>query len=84
MRELETEVLREVRRVAADLGIAFAVEPRHHLVRDLALDSVGALTLVVALEDRFRIELSDPDAAGVETVGDLVLLVAGRVRDGAA
>jgi acyl carrier protein len=79
--EREAEVLAEIRRLAAaDLRIGFPVEPSHHLVRDLKLDSVGALTLAVALEDRFRVLLSDRDAAEVETVGDLVRLVARRAE----
>ena len=81
MSEREAEVLAEIRRLAAaELQIGFTVEPRHHLVRDLKLDSVGALTLAVALEDRFRVLLSDRDAAEVETVDDLVRLVAGRAE----
>ncbi len=84
MPELEAEILAEVRRVAADLRIALPVEVGHHLVRDLRLDSVGALTLAVALEDRFHVLLSDSDAARVETVGDLVRLVARRVEEGAS
>jgi acyl carrier protein len=77
--EREAEVLAEIRRLAAtDLRIGFPVEPSHHLVHDLKLDSVGALTLAVALEDRFRVVLSDADAAAVATVGDLVQLVARR------
>jgi acyl carrier protein len=78
-------VLAEVRRVAAaDLEIRFPIELEHHLVRDLKLDSVGALTLAVGLEDRFRVRLSDADAGRVETVGDLVRLVAGRAGEGSA
>jgi acyl carrier protein len=83
--ELEHAVLDEVRRVAAaELEVRFAVEPEHHLVRDLRLDSVSALTLAVGLEDRFHVRLSDADTARVETVGDLVRLVADRARDGDA
>jgi acyl carrier protein len=82
--ELEAEVLAEIRSVAANLGAGVAAELRHHLVRDLKLDSVGALTLAVALEDRFRVLLTDEDAAAVETVGDLVRLVVRRVEEGAS
>jgi acyl carrier protein len=45
---------------------------------DLQLDSVGLLTLVVGLEDRFRVALAEEDAAGVRTVQDLIALVAKR------
>lgn len=42
------------------------------LVEALALDSLRLLTLVVAVEDRFRICLDEEDEANIVTVGDLV------------
>ena len=73
------EVLAEIRRVVRDeLGVARAVGPEDDLIADLQLDSVGLLTLVVGLEDRFRIALAEEDAAGVRTVQELVALVESR------
>ena len=73
------EVLAEIRRVVRDeLGVARAVGPQDDLIADLQLDSVGLLTLVVGLEDRFRIALAEEDAAGVRTVQELVALVESR------
>jgi acyl carrier protein len=73
------EVLDEIRRVLRDeLGLSREARPADDLVADLQLDSVGLLTLVVGLEDRFRIALSEEDAAGVRTVSDLVALVSRR------
>jgi len=57
------------------------VEPHHELVRDLRVDSMGAIVLAVALEDRFRVKLSDEEAAAVVTVGDLADLVERRSRE---
>jgi acyl carrier protein len=42
------------------------------------LDSLALLSLVVAVEDRFRIALADDDAAGVRSLEDLARLVAAR------
>lgn len=73
------EVLAEIRRIARDeLAVAREVLPENDLVTDLMLDSVGLLTLVVGLEDRFRIALAEEDAAGVRTVADLASLVLSR------
>ena len=73
------EVLGEIRRVLRDeLQLAREPRPEDDLVQDLQLDSVGLLTLVVGLEDRFRIALTEEDAAGVRTVADLVKLVEQR------
>jgi acyl carrier protein len=73
------EVLDEIRRVLREeLAMQREPRPEDDLVTDLQLDSVGLLTLVVGLEDRFRIVLSEEDAAGVRTVSDLCALVERR------
>lgn len=62
--------------------VALAPEPPgrevrldHRLTEDLGLDSVGLLTLAVAVEDHFRICLEPEDEARIRTVGDLVRTV---------
>ena len=45
------------------------------LVVDLGIDSPRALELLVALEDVLGIEISDEDAARLETVGDILSYV---------
>jgi acyl carrier protein len=42
------------------------------------LDSLQLLSLVVAVEDRFQVLLTDDDAAGTTTLADLARLVAAR------
>ena len=79
MADFATEALGEIRRVAAqELALPREPQPLDDLILDLHLDSVGLLTLVVALEDRFRLRLDEEDAARVRTVGDLVALVSER------
>lgn len=43
-----------------------------------ALDSLALLSLVVAVEDRFRVILTDDDAAAARTLDELARLVAAR------
>ncbi|HEY7700373.1 MAG TPA: acyl carrier protein [Vicinamibacteria bacterium] len=74
-----TEILEGVRQVFADqLKIADLTEDTH-LLRDLKLDSIQQLTLVVELENRFQIAFEDEDQAGIESVGDVVDLLARRL-----
>ena len=73
------EVLGEIGRVLREeLGLSRPPRPDDDLVADLQLDSVGLLTLVVGLEDRFRVALNEEDAAAVRTVRDLAALVLRR------
>ncbi len=82
MAELRDEVLAEIRRVlATDLEFRGPVELHHGLATDLQVDSLGALVLAVALEDRFRVKLTGVEAASVESVEELVGVVERAVRE---
>jgi len=82
MAELEGEVVSEIRRILGEeLEWRGAVEPAHDLLKDLQLDSLGITVLAVGLENRFRVKLSEEDAAGVLTVSDLAKLVTRRVAE---
>ncbi|MGW7003963.1 acyl carrier protein [Streptomyces sp. NPDC054933] len=64
------EVYARVKRVSRDL------RPSDRIVRDLEIDSLATLEILLALEERFAVSLVDnPKAVGVVTVGDLVDLV---------
>jgi acyl carrier protein len=50
-----------------------------HLVEDLTLDSIRLLTLAAEVENHFRVSLDAEDEAGIETVGDLVDVLAAKL-----
>lgn len=52
-----------------------SLTPEAELVADLDLDSAKALELLVELEDRLDLEIDDDDAAGLNTVGDILAFV---------
>lgn len=64
------------------VGYAGPLAPELRLIEDLELDSVKALTLVVELENRFRIRLEPEDEAEIVTVGDLALVIADKLASG--
>ncbi len=79
----DAEILNEIRRVwAEELHQSGPLELDADLITDLQLDSLSLLTLVVSLEDRFQLALREQDAPGIQTVGDLVALVARRLAEG--
>jgi acyl carrier protein len=78
----ELEVLETIRALArTELELERPIGPGDDLLRDLALDSLGLTVLAVGLENRFRIKLTEEDAAGVRTVGDLARQVAQRTQE---
>jgi acyl carrier protein len=72
-------ILEGVREVFAEQLKIHGVTEDTHLLRDLKLDSIQQLTLVVELENRFRVAFGDGDEAGIEKVGDVVELLARRL-----
>jgi acyl carrier protein len=73
----ESAVAAEILRIAhEDLGLRGDPAPAETL--RAALDSLQLLSLVVAVEDRFRIVLEDDDAAAAATLEDLARIVAER------
>lgn len=76
-RDLTTQYLSAVEEIHAQIKkVRRELRPSDHIVRDLEIDSLATLELLLALEDRFEVTLlDDPRTAGVETVGDLLTLL---------
>ena len=71
------EILSGVERLAREkLDWRGELEPGMRLVEDLELDSMRNLALAIEIENHFRIRLEEEDEAAIETVGDLVELIA--------
>jgi acyl carrier protein len=64
------------------LGWQGAVTPEMRLVEDLRLDSVRLLTLAAEVENRFRVLLDEEEELRVETVGDLLEVLAVKLGAG--
>ena len=54
------------------------LKPETELVADLGIDSPKALQLLVDLEEGLDVEISDEEAAKLETVGDILELFASK------
>lgn len=48
------------------------VTPETSFINDLGADSLDTTELVMALEEKFNLEIPDEDAEGMETVSDVV------------
>ena len=78
----DAEVLQFIRALArSELEISRPIGPDDDLLKDLALDSLSLTVLAVGLENRFRVKLTEADAEGVRTVGDLARHVALRTTE---
>ncbi len=78
----EHQILEGVREVIRDhLQMQSPVGNETHLFHDLQLDSLKQLTLVVELENHFRVRLDAGDEEGLETIGDVVRLIDRRLSE---
>lgn len=78
----EQELLRELEAVAREhLEWRGALAAETRLVEALGLDSLRLLTLVVEVENRFRIRLAEGEEAGIETAGELARLVRAKLLE---
>ena len=78
MTNSEAAIAGEILRIARDeLGIVGEPPPPDAALAS-ALDSLQLLSLIVAVEDRFRIVIEDDDAAETRSLADLARLVAAR------
>lgn len=51
------------------------------LVRDLGVDSIDTVELILAVEDTYDIKISDKDAEDLKTVGDVVEFIEDHLED---
>jgi acyl carrier protein len=64
------EIYARVKKVSREL------RPSDRIARDLGIDSVATLEILIALEERFGVELAeDPRVARIDTVADLAALL---------
>lgn len=78
----EAAVLAAISDVAREhLGWTTPITRETRLVQALALDSIRLLTLVIEVENRFRIRLDGDFQEAPETAGDLVDAIREKLRD---
>jgi acyl carrier protein len=78
-KKIATSVIAEIS--GTDAG---EIQPGMDLVAELGIDSPKALQLLVELEDRLEIEISDEEAAGLDTVGDIYRFLETRALEASA
>lgn len=67
-------ILDDIREVIVDkLGVdAEKVVPEARFIEDLGADSLDTVELIMGLEDKFGLEISDEDAEKIRTVQDAI------------
>lgn len=68
------EALKKV--ISEQLGVDEAeVKPEASFTEDLNADSLDLVELIMALEEKFNVKISDDDARNIKTVGDALKFI---------
>ena len=54
------------------------VTPEASFIEDLGADSLDIVELIMALEDKFDLEIPDEEAEKIQTVKDVISYISGR------
>jgi len=77
--ELYEQIRLVLKQVIPKGALADDISPETRLLEDLTIDSARVVDLVFGLEDAFRISIEDGAIETLQTVGDLVALVKGKI-----
>jgi acyl carrier protein len=77
--ELYEQIRLVLKQVIPKGALSDDISPETRLLEDLNVDSARVVDLVFGLEDAFRISIEDGAIETLQTVGDLVALVKGKI-----
>ncbi|PAF45729.1 acyl carrier protein [Helicobacter sp. 11S02629-2] len=79
---MSTEIFQQVAElVSQNLSVDLeAVKPESEFVKDLNADSLDVVELIMALEEKFNIEIPDEEAEKIKKVSDVVDYIAKNVK----
>ncbi|MBQ3180756.1 MAG: acyl carrier protein [Firmicutes bacterium] len=66
--------------IQKELGRDVGVLTMSTTFEDMALDSLDAVQVIMAIEEAFDIEVADEDVDGIRTVGQLVEYIESKTR----
>lgn len=74
-------VLDDLNKILQDRGVTDRpAEPGLNLVKDLEMDSLDVMDMVMEIEDRFDITIGQGEMLNVHTMNDLVVMVENKLN----
>ena len=78
---MNKDILNKINKIAKDLNINLSVENKDKTLKELGLDSLAVIGVIVKLENELKIHVSDEVFGGIKTLEQLVAAIENAVKN---
>ena len=78
---MNKDILNKINKIAKDLNINLSVENKDRTLKELGLDSLAVIGVIVKLENELKIHVSDEVLGGIKTLEQLVAAIENAVKN---
>ena len=78
---MNKDILNKINKIAKDLNINLSVENKDKTLKELGLDSLAVIGVIVKLENELKIHVSDEVLGGIKTLEQLVAAIEKAVKN---
>ena len=78
---MNKDILNKINKIAKDLNINLSVENKDKTLKELGLDSLAVIGVIVKLENELKIHVSDEVLGGIKTLEQLVAAIENAVKN---
>ena len=78
---MNKDILNKINKIAKDLNINLSVENKDKTLKELGLDSLAVIGVIVKLENELKIHVSDEVLSEIKTLEQLVAAIENAVKN---
>ena len=78
---MNKDILNKINKIAKDLNINLSVENKDKTLKELGLDSLAVIGVIVKLENELKIHVSDEVLSEIKTLEQLVEAIENAIKN---
>ena len=78
---MNKDILNKINKIAKDLNINLSVENKDKTLKELGLDSLTVIGVIVKLENELKIHVSDEVLGEIKTLEQLVQVIENAIKN---
>ena len=78
---MNKDILNKINKIAKDLNINLSVENKDKTLKELGLDSLTVIGVIVKLENELKIHVSDEALGEIKTLEQLVQVIENAIKN---